>query len=330
MRTTYSLHEYFYYTRLERNAGIALCLLCAITWLLPFTYPHLVAPSPKLDFTEIHRFASMLVPVAAPENAGGGGALAFRGKENESPRKVEVFPFDPNTATKEDFERLGLASRTAQTILNYRQKGGHFYKKEDLKRIYTIREEDYRRLEAFIQIPPKPGKEKYEDFSKSTDNQGVATRAGYEEERKPFAAQNFTKKNSSTIVDINAASVEDWQQIRGIGPGWAKRIANYREKLGGFASANQVAETFGLPDSVFQTALPQLQLGTNIFRKLKLNAATLDELKAHPYLSSFQATILFNYRQQHGSYTDLASVRKVKAGFKEEDWKRLEPYFSYE
>jgi competence protein ComEA len=328
MRTTYSLQEYFYYTRLERNAGIALCLLCAFTWLLPFTFPRLVAPPTKLDFTEVNRLAAMLAPVAAPENAGGVPSLAFRGRENESPRKVEVFPFDPNTATKEDFERLGLASRTAQTILNYREKGGHFYKKEDLKRIYTIRQEDYQRLEAFIQIPPKPGREKFEDLPKSTDNQGVATRAAYEE--RSFAPQNFTKKNSSTIVDINAASVEDWQQIRGIGPGWAKRIANYREKLGGFASANQVAETFGLPDSVFQIALPQMQLGTNIFRKVKLNAATLDELKAHPYLSSFQATILFNYRQQHGNYTDLASVKKVKAGFKEEDWKRLEPYFSYE
>ena len=49
-----------------------------------------------------------------------------------------------------------------------------------------------------------------------------------------------------------------------------------------------------------------------------------------PTTGSYQATILFNYRQQHGSYADFAGVKKMKAGFKEEDWKKLEPYFSFE
>ncbi|MCC6725806.1 MAG: helix-hairpin-helix domain-containing protein [Saprospiraceae bacterium] len=328
MRTTYSLQEYFYYTRLERNAGIVLCCLCAAVWLFPLAYPQLVSPPPNIEFNEAKVVAVSFSPLDEKEESSSYQPLAFRGRENQSPRKVVLFAFDPNTATKSDFEQLGLSARTAQTILNYRAKGGHFYKKEDFKRIYSIRQEDYARLEAYIQIPPKPFKNKYDDASKGADNQGVATRAAYED--RSFAPQNFTKKTASTMVDINSASAEDWQQIRGIGPGWAKRIVNFREKLGGFNSTAQVAETFGLPDSVFQKALPQMQVSAGLFRKIRLNSATLDELKAHPYLNSYQATILFNFRQQHGNFADMASVKKIKGGFKEEDWKKLEPYFSFE
>ncbi|MCF8247701.1 MAG: helix-hairpin-helix domain-containing protein [Saprospiraceae bacterium] len=324
---TYTLQEYFYYTRLERNAGIVLCLLCAVAYSLPLFYPWLSPATGRLDFSEVQRVAASILPIQKTE-AAKGNYVAFRGHENTSPRQLETFNFDPNTASKDDLMRLGLSSRTAQTILNYRAKGGHFYKKEDLKRMYTIRPEDYARLEAFVQIPPRPGSGKYEDFSKKAENQGVVTATSFEE--KPFAPQNFSKKNTTAMVDINAATVEDWQQIRGIGPGWAKRIVNFREKLGGFTSAAQVSETFGLPDSVFQKMLPQLQAGSPVFKLIKLNAATLDELKIHPYLSSFQATILFNYRTQHGNFTDFASLKKVKAGFTDEDWRRLEPYFSYE
>jgi competence ComEA-like helix-hairpin-helix protein len=327
MRTTYGLQAYFYYTRLERNAGIALCALCTLAWFFPFTIGWLLPRSPSANFTEVQAIAVNFSPLDEPRGSENT-PVAFRGRENQSPHKTELFSFDPNTASKADFERLGLSSRTAQTILNYRAKGGQFYKKEDFKRIYAIRPEDYARLEAFIQIPPKAAKGQYNDYAEANASQGVVTKTAYEE--RAFAPQHFTKKNTATVVDINSANMEEWQQIKGIGPGWAKRIVNYREKLGGFTSTAQVAETFGLPDSVFQKAVPQMQVATGIYRKIKLNTATLDELKAHPYLSSFQATILFNYRQQHGNYTDFEKVKKVKAGFKEEDWKRLEPYFSYE
>ncbi len=326
MRTTYSLQEYFYYTRLERNAGIALCSICMAAWLFPFLSDWLSPQSPTLDFRDIRAVATSFAPFEEPREAAGL-PIAFRGRENQAPHKAELFNFDPNTATKEDFERLGLSPRTAQTILNYRAKGGHFYKKEDFKRIYALRPEDYARLEAFIQVPTTTDKGKKGEYAASDENQGVATKTAYEEQ--PFTSKYPKKTYTATMVDINAASIEDWQSIKGVG-GWAKRIVSYREKLGGFTSVAQVAESFGLPDSVFQKALPQLQLASGISRKINLNTATLDELKAHPYLSSYQATILFNYRQQHGNLTDFASLRKVKAGFKEADWKRLEPYFSFE
>ena len=69
------------------------------------------------------------------------------------PRKVESFPFDPNTVSLEDLVRLGLSERQAESIENYRSKGGRFQYKTDFKKMYVVSDSLYERLEAFIDIP---------------------------------------------------------------------------------------------------------------------------------------------------------------------------------
>lgn len=70
-------------------------------------------------------------------------------------RKVESFEFDPNTVTLEELVRLGLSPAQAETIEHYREKGGKFRRKEDFKKMYTVSDSLYRRLEPFIRIEKK-------------------------------------------------------------------------------------------------------------------------------------------------------------------------------
>lgn len=69
------------------------------------------------------------------------------------PRKVESFPFDPNTVSLEDLVRLGLSERQAESIENYRSKGGSFQYRTDFKKMYVVSDSLYERLEPFIDIP---------------------------------------------------------------------------------------------------------------------------------------------------------------------------------
>lgn len=68
-------------------------------------------------------------------------------------RKVESFRFDPNTATLEDLIRLGFSRKQAESIDNYRLKGGRFRRKSDFARSYVVSDSVYRRLEKYIDIP---------------------------------------------------------------------------------------------------------------------------------------------------------------------------------
>lgn len=102
----------------------------------------------------------------APENGGGSEPAAVLKRRNSAHsveasavrsripfRRTESFPFDPNTVSVEDLCRLGFSLRQAQSIDNYRKKGGRFRRKEDFARSYVVSDTIYRRLEPYIDIP---------------------------------------------------------------------------------------------------------------------------------------------------------------------------------
>ena len=68
-------------------------------------------------------------------------------------RKVESFRFNPNTASLDELVRLGFSEKQAQSILNYREKGGRYRRKTDFAKSFVVADSVYRRLEPFIDIP---------------------------------------------------------------------------------------------------------------------------------------------------------------------------------
>ena len=101
----------------------------------------------------------------APRASGtGNGTLTYRKNSNHTqeaeavrrnytPRKYECFRFDPNTASVDDLMRLGFTQKQAQSIDNYRQKGGRFRRKSDFAKSYVVEDSVFRRLEKYIDIP---------------------------------------------------------------------------------------------------------------------------------------------------------------------------------
>ena len=68
-------------------------------------------------------------------------------------KQVENFMFNPNTASLEDFQRLGFSEKQASAIVNYRSKGGKFRRKSDFAKSFVVADSVYRRLEPYIDIP---------------------------------------------------------------------------------------------------------------------------------------------------------------------------------
>jgi DNA uptake protein ComE-like DNA-binding protein len=74
-------------------------------------------------------------------------------RDNVKRKHVESFPFDPNTVSVEDLTRLGFSPKQAQSIDNYRSKGGRFRRKSDFARSFVVSDSVYKRLEPYIDIP---------------------------------------------------------------------------------------------------------------------------------------------------------------------------------
>lgn len=74
-------------------------------------------------------------------------------RSNVPRRKIESFRFDPNMVSVEDLCRLGFSPKQAQSIDNYRKKGGRFRRKTDFAKSFVVSDSVYKRLEPYIDIP---------------------------------------------------------------------------------------------------------------------------------------------------------------------------------
>jgi competence protein ComEA len=99
--------------------------------------------------------------------------------------------------------------------------------------------------------------------------------------------------------------------------------------LGGFYRVEQVAETWGLPDSTFRKIRPYLILngGSEAIRKFNLNTVTKEELKGHPYLRWNLVNTLIEYRARHGAFTSVEDLKKVMI-VTDSVFERIAPYFT--
>lgn len=201
-----------------------------------------------------------------------------------------LFRFDPNTLPPEGWQKLGLNDKTIRILVNYRNKGGRFYRPEDLKKVWTMPEGFYERVKGHITISFAERRASYPTYSSA-----------------PYTRQ----ERKIEPIDINSGDTAAFIALPGIGPVLASRIINFRNKLGGFQSIDQLGETYGLPDSTFQQLKPWFTIGSSELRKLNINSATKDDLSAHPYISWKLANAIVEYRARHGNYQALDDLKNI-------------------
>ena len=128
-------------------------------------------------------------------------------------------------------------------------------------------------------------------------------------------------------IDINTADSAAWVALNGIGPGFAKRIMTYREKLGGFYQVDQLKEVYGLDSLWVKENKALLKVGAGVYRFLAINQVEWKDFK-HPYLPYGQSKVVLSYRKQHGVLKDFEALEKIQL-LDLVAWKRLKPYLSF-
>lgn len=145
------------------------------------------------------------------------------------------------------------------------------------------------------------------------------------EKREP-TVKYARKKRPDAPVDLNSIDSVSLVRLPGIGPWYALRIVEYRDRLGGYCSVRQLAEIDGLPDSVMQWFVVT---DTVPVRKLRVNHSSLSELRRHPYLNFYQARVIVELIRQHGPIKGPDRLSLMEE-FSDQDLERLEPYLDYD
>lgn len=204
--------------------------------------------------------------------------------------KPTYFYFNPNSASESQLVSLGLTLKNVQTIVRYRNKGGQFRLPEDFLKIWGIDPAVAKALIPYIRIP---------EHRVSNQYPGVKRNGGFNHTDGPKKIPN---------IDINEASIADWELLPGIGPVLAARIVKYREKLGGFAEKDEVKKTYGISDSLFEQIRPFLHLNTT--DKPSINTASAALLQKAG-VSSAIAVAIVTYREQYGLFASLEDLKKI-------------------
>ena len=284
------LRKFLSFNKGERIAVIT--ILAAILVLVLACVLH--RPRVSLDETSLHNLDSLL----ALRNA----ALQEQ-QQNTAENTIQEaavltpFPFNPNTMTEEEGKRLGLTDRQIRNIINYRDKGGKFYSKGDLAKLYTISEEDYAQLEPFIVLP--------EVARKTTPKSDTEQKPIHEETTKP------KEKKAIPIVDLNTADSLALVELPQIGPYTAVRIIEFRDKLGGYVDKEQLRDVKGMDSTRFATIEPYIIIGDAEPVKIDVNRDDFKTLVHHPYLNYEQVKRIVNQREKRGMIKNWAQLEAL-------------------
>ncbi|UOQ78313.1 helix-hairpin-helix domain-containing protein [Hymenobacter sp. 5516J-16] len=236
--------------------------------------------------------------------------------------QVALTPFDPNQLTATDWEARGLPSYVARRMVHYREVIGGFRAKEQIQRTYGLEPDLYARLAPYMQLP---------DQLPPREARSYPSRGPYPD-RKPFeqtAGSRFPHKPTRLAAfDLNAADTTQLMQIRGIGRGYARRIIEYRQRLGGFQSKEQTAEIYALRDA--PDLVDSLRKYTFVApgfapAMLDVNNASFEMLQAHPYVGKRLARVLVAFRQQHGPFRQPTDLRQIRI-LDQTTFDKLAPY----
>lgn len=227
----------------------------------------------------------------------------YNEKNKEKP--CMLFPFDPNVLDSTGFVALGLKPYVASNILKYRRKGGKFHDRESFSRVYGIPEEKYRKLEPYISL--SSGNIRTTDVNVAHDD----------------------KNKTVAIVELNSADTAGLTQVKGIGKGYARSIIRFRQQTGGFISVKQLREVYGMTPENFEKIKPFCTVNPTLVNQINVNTASVDKLRAHPYLNFYQARQIYELRRKKGKLTGLADFKGLSE-LNDSILLKIKPYLKFE
>ncbi len=298
------LKNYFSFNRRERNGALVLCFIC----LLLLTYLYYLSNRDSVKIGNVADFEKEIAEFKKLQQSDRNtieeysrqNVVDFE-KDKKVYVKAELFEFDPNNLPDRDWRRLGFSDKQIKSIKNYEAKGGRFYDKEDVKKMYSISPEMYASIEPYIHI--NTVKIEIEKSLKST----------------------ITKRE----IELNSANAYELLYVPIIDSITAINIIKYRSMLGGFYNKEQLKEVQNLDTVLYDKMISYLSLNNENIRKFDINYATIDQLKKHPYIRFSIAKALVLYRETHGTYKSVADIKKCVL-VNEELFRKIAPYLTVE
>ena len=175
----------------------------------------------------------------------------------------------------------------------------------------------------FNQTRPKPVVEN------STRTYYVREKSESSEKRSQSSFPKSEKLEAGTKLDLNSADSLLLCKVPGIGATFSGRIISYRNLLGGYNRPEQLQEVYGMYEELYEKIIPFFEINTDSLRKIPVNTASLDRLRAHPYLNFYQAKAILEIRKKSGRLDGITQLELLEE-FTGEDMEKLGYYLDFQ
>jgi len=287
--------DYFKFSKVERRGTVILIICILFFILIPKFYPVLFPHSNHIDYSK------MASVIAKWDSL----------KPDTDTIEVELFVFNPNTATQKDLLKLGLPYKVVKNIIGYRTKRSPFSKKEQLRQVWDMTDSLYQRIEPFVNLS---------------------------QERED---KNLSFATSPKMFDFDPNTVTQTELLQ---LGLSKKVAaswiNWRNKGAVFYKKEKVKKVYGLKEADYNRLEPYIVIQRNFPNadeipksyeqraiKIDVNTATAEEFIALKGIGEKTAARIVKFRNALGGFTSIKQVSETW-GLPKETFYNLQPQFS--
>lgn len=235
------INSYMRFTRQDIKGILSLLTIILILLAGPVLLKLLMSGGPvSLDYADIKQ-AGMPDQAAVPGNA----VVLKAGRI--TPKSV-LTPFDPNSAPAEVWNQTGLAPYKVRMIMNYLKKGGHFYRAEDIVKIYSLDSADCKVLLPMMKL--------------ETSREGYPVSSPFRKFRYQRYGSAWASEKLPAFrgkMSLNAASYETFGKL-GISSQNIRMIMRYRERNGNFTDLRELKNLGLLDPQTYNRVRPFLTL----------------------------------------------------------------------
>ncbi len=289
------IKEYFRFSRSEVRMLLLISVLILLSLIIPYCFPsggNLKFTPGMDDQARIDSFIQSLEKIKYEKEYKTNLT-----KSEKTPAKYKVF--DPNSVTLPELQEMGFPTQAAKNLIRYREAGGEFKTKTDIKKIYGFTDSLYNSYENFIVIA----------LPDSFENSHAISEIEF-------------------VTELNKADSVALLKLKGIGPFYAGKIILYRTQLGGFERTEQLLEIWGMDIERLSKIEKQVSVDSSLIEKICLNEASESELVKHPYITRRMAASIIKYREfVHGINNDEELIKNNVISI--EELKKLESYISF-
>lgn len=302
------MSDYFYFTKRERNGLLVLVAISLLVLSLP-------AIARKFQAVEKYDFEGykQVLAAASPDTKN---TQEVTQKNMVRPAVLNPQPIDPNTADKDGFLNLGLSPKLVNTIINYRNKGGKFYKAESLKKIYGMTDADYQRILPYL-IFKDPPKQKQPRTAAVVVSQPIVT------------SPEVVIQNPDQKFDPNTVAKEALISF-GLPEKIVNRMIKFRNAGGKFAEPADLENVYGMKAAWVEQLMPWMEIAKREkidpskinLRKKKIvkkenpitdiNTADYEDWQNLTGIGPYYADKIMSYREKLGGFISVDQIMETR------------------